>query len=69
MVLGKKVANFDWEWGPNQMRPLEKGRKSPVLSHHRNYKNTDNPETPREKENGKENILFLSYLGQIFFIS
>ena len=25
MVLGKKVAIFDWEWGRNW--PLEKGRK------------------------------------------
>ena len=28
MVLGKKVAIFDWEWGQNLA--LEKGRKSPV---------------------------------------
>ena len=28
MVLGKKVAIFDWEWG--QIRPLEMGRKGPV---------------------------------------
>ena len=28
MVLGKKVAIFDWEWGPIQ--PLEMGRKSPA---------------------------------------
>ena len=27
MVLGKKVAIFDWEWA--EIRPLEKGRKCP----------------------------------------
>ena len=27
MVLGKKVAIFDWEWA--EILPLEKGRKSP----------------------------------------
>ena len=33
MVLGKKVAIFDWEWGPigAEIRPLEMGRKSPGL--------------------------------------
>ena len=30
MVLGKKVAIFNWEWGP-EIRPLEKGRNSPVF--------------------------------------
>ena len=29
MVLGKKMAIFDREWG--QIRHLEKGRKSPAL--------------------------------------
>ena len=28
MVLGKKVAIFDWKWGRNS--PLEIGRKGPV---------------------------------------
>ena len=27
MVLGKKVAIYDWEWG--QIRALEMGRKGP----------------------------------------
>ena len=30
MIFGKKVANFDWEWG--EIRPLEKGRKCPYLT-------------------------------------
>ena len=29
MVLGIKVAIFDWEWG--EIQPLEKGRKSSEL--------------------------------------
>ena len=29
MVLGKKVAIFDWEWG--RIGPLEMGRKSPAF--------------------------------------
>ena len=34
MVLGKKVAIFDLEWGQKsgKNRPLEKGRKSPVIN-------------------------------------
>ena len=30
MVLGKKVAIFDWEWA--EIRPLEMGRKDPGLN-------------------------------------
>ena len=31
MVLGKKMAIFDWEWGRDS-GPLEKGRKSPDIA-------------------------------------
>ena len=29
MVLGKKVAVFDWEWGRNLAPRVEMGRKGP----------------------------------------
>ena len=35
MVLGKKVAIFDWEWA--EIWPLEKGRKSPEKVHLHSY--------------------------------
>ena len=41
MVLGKRVAIFDWEWGQNWT--LEMGRKGPVFA------NSLDPDQDRKK--------------------